>query len=155
MRLREINSAQVAERAGFDKSQLTKWSQGKQVSPRLARETAVALNAPILEAFIAAGYLLPEDANVEIVERPIQSLSDDELLNEVLNRMKGMRDALEAAAESSTPDEGGQAKEALVAEQSNQRGRRASIHSDVGTKAKDAGVDGTQDGKQGHDLPGA
>lgn len=114
MRLREINSAQVAERAGFDKSQLTKWSQGKQVSPRLARETAVALNAPILEAFIAAGYLLPEDANVEIVERPIQSLSDDELLNEVLNRMKGMRDALEAATESSTPPESNKEQEVTL-----------------------------------------
>lgn len=81
----------------------------------------------------------------------LQDVHIDALLNEIRRRIH----ELEAATESSTPAEGGQAKEGLVPKQSNQRGRRASIDSDVGTKAKDAGVDGTQDGKQGHDLPGA
>lgn len=111
MALRKMNSTQVAERAGFNKSRMTDWSDGKAVSPKLARDTAKALNAPVLDAFVAAGYLEPEDTNAEVIEKPASSLSDDELLIAIDNRVKGLRNALEAATQSTTPTEVDEEKE--------------------------------------------
>lgn len=112
MTLRKVNSAQLASAAGYDKSLVTKWSQGKHVSPKLARDTALALNAPVLDAFIAAGYLTPEDTRAKVVERPIKLLSNEELLAEVGHRMKGARGGVADQTEPSASPEGDQGEEA-------------------------------------------
>lgn len=112
MRQREMTRDQVAERGGFNKSRMSEWSKGASVTPKLARDTALAMNAPVLDAFVAAGYLQPEDTQAQVVERPLRSLSDDELLNEVLERMKGLRHDLEAAETARASDEA-EAQEAL------------------------------------------
>lgn len=100
---RETNGAQVAAKAGYDKSLLTRWSRGSSPTPKMVRDTALALNAPVLDAFIAAGYLQPEDTTIEAIERPIGKLTDDELLAEVRHRMRGERRGLEVAPQSAAP----------------------------------------------------
>lgn len=127
MTLRKVNSAQLASAAGYDKSLVTKWSQGKHVSPKLARDTALALNAPVLDAFIAAGYLTPEDTRAKVVERPIKLLSNEELLAEVGHRMKGARGGVADQTEPSASPEGDQGEEATSAEELNQRARDLAI----------------------------
>ncbi|WP_349319037.1 helix-turn-helix domain-containing protein [Mycolicibacterium canariasense] len=57
------------------------------------------------------------------------------------------------AAESPASPEGNKNEEVLVV--ADQVDDGASIDADVGTKADDPGVDGTKDGEEGHDLPGA
>lgn len=111
MALRKMNGAQVAALAGFDKSRLTGWSRGGDVTPKLARDTAVALNAPVLDAFVAAGYLKPEDTTAEVIERPIKLLTDEELVAEVTRRLKEAQNVVEAqkkkraSREGSSPEE--------------------------------------------------
>jgi transcriptional regulator with XRE-family HTH domain len=105
LELRDTNAAQVAKKAGYDKAQLSKWRQGASVSPKLARDTALALNAPVLDAFIAAGYLRPEDTTAEVIERPVSELGDEELLAEVRQRMKGARHGVAGKAQSDASPE--------------------------------------------------
>lgn len=89
MALRELKASQVAERARFNKSRMTSWSEGRGPTPKLARDTALALGAPVLEAFVAAGFLEPADTD-QIVEvsRGLDGLSDEELLAEVARRLR-------------------------------------------------------------------
>ena len=54
----------------------------------------------MLEAFIAAGFLTPEEAGEQPSAPPsLASLDDDQLLREVRARMKGAKDAGDAEAE--------------------------------------------------------
>ncbi len=152
MRQREMTRDQVAERGGFNKSRMTEWSRGASVTPKLARDTALAMNAPVLDAFVAAGYLEPEDAQAEIIERPASSLSDEELINAVTDRVKELRNALEIAQKPATSPEGDKAKEALRPKNLKDRGGRSL---GFGQPTEDTTVDGTEDGEQGHDVPGA
>lgn len=148
MRQREMTRDQVAERGRFNKSRMTEWSRGASVTPKLARDAALALNAPVLDAFIAAGYLQPEDTQAQVVERPIRSLSDDELLNEVTERMKGMRNALETAAAAGAQTQAGRPEEAALYEAERDW---AAGWGDTPV-VEEPGMDRDKDGKKAHDL---
>ena len=74
---------------------VSRWfSQGSLPDPATAARLARSYDRPVLEAFVAAGFLTPEEAG----ERPsappsLVSLTDDELIEEVGRRMKELRDA--------------------------------------------------------------
>ena len=77
--------AAIAKRVGLGQSMISRWKVGR----------------PVLEAFIAAGFLTPEEAS-EIPSAPpsLASLDDDDLLAEVRRRMQGgQSDAGNAEAE--------------------------------------------------------
>lgn len=94
----------IADAAGVTPPQVSRWKTGKNRpdADKLAR-FARKYQRPPVEALVAAGYLTVEEA-AEVIEihRGADALTDEELLAEVQRRMKGMRNALEAAAATGT-----------------------------------------------------
>ena len=92
--------AAIAKRVGLGQSMISRWKVSVP-RPENAAAFARAYGRPVLEAFIAAGFLTPEEAS-EIPSAPpsLASLDDDELLAEVRRRMQGgQSDAGTAEAE--------------------------------------------------------
>ena len=97
----------IGEAAGLTASSVTRWASGAAPDPSSAAAFARAFGRPVLEAFIAAGYLTPEEAG----ERPakphaLAHYSDDELVDDIRRRLgeRGGTDALSAKArEKRTP----------------------------------------------------
>lgn len=82
--------AAIAKRAGVGQSMVSRW-QTSTPRPENVATFARAYDRPVLEAFVAAGFLTPEEAG----ERPsappsLASLTDDELIDEVRRRMTGV-----------------------------------------------------------------
>ena len=88
-------NAEIAKRAGVTGPSVSRWfSQGSLPDPATAARLARSYDRPVLEAFVAAGFLTSEEAG----ERPsappsLVSLTDGELIEEVSRRMKEGRDA--------------------------------------------------------------
>ncbi|GJJ22337.1 hypothetical protein MTY414_60100 [Mycolicibacterium mageritense] len=102
----KTNAAAVADKAGINKSTITKWRGGSQPRPSDLRMVANALGAPVLEAFLAAGYLKPGDTRMVVqVDRPLTQRSDEELVTEVNRRLKEARNVLENAAQQNASRE--------------------------------------------------
>lgn len=85
--------AAIAKRAGVGQSMVSRW-QTSTPRPENVAAFARAYDRPVLEAFVAAGFLTSEEAG----ERPsappsLVSLTDGELIEEVSRRMKEGRDA--------------------------------------------------------------
>lgn len=81
-------NAAIALAIGVTGSSVGRWAAGSLPDPTTAARLAREYGRPVLEAFVAAGYLTPEEAT----ERPtrlhsITSYSDDQLLEEVRRRM--------------------------------------------------------------------
>ena len=84
-------NAHIARAVGITPPSVGRWSKpGVGPDPAQAAAFARAYGRPVLEAFIAAGFLTPDEAG----ERPsappsLASLDDDDLLDEVRRRMHG------------------------------------------------------------------
>lgn len=83
----------IQDRTGIDASNFSRWKTGQTPRPVLVAQFARAYDRPVLEAFVAAGFLTPEEA----AERPtappsLAQLTDDQLLDEVRARMSEGRD---------------------------------------------------------------
>lgn len=80
---------QAAVRAGIDQSAISRWL--KTGTPGTAENVAAfarGYNRPVLEAFIAAGFLTEKEAKARPAGRPdFSQLSNDELLELVRARM--------------------------------------------------------------------
>ncbi|QOP65006.1 transcriptional repressor [Mycobacterium phage Firehouse51] len=99
-------AASIADKAGINKSTITKWRGGSQPRPGDLRMVANALGAPVLEAFLVAGYLKPGDTRKVVqVDRPLDQRSDEELVAEVNRRLKEARNVMETAQTTRTPRE--------------------------------------------------
>lgn len=80
----------VAERTGVSEPNVSRWKNSGQ-TPRAEHVAAFArsYHRPVLEAFIAAGFLTPEEARARPAAAPDYSqLSNDELLKLVRERMR-------------------------------------------------------------------
>ena len=86
--------AKIAEAVGITAPSVSRWGKGSNPDPAQAAAFARAYNRPVLEAFIAAGFLSPEEAGEKPSAPPsLASLGDDELIAEVVRRMRrGGRD---------------------------------------------------------------
>lgn len=84
-------NARIAESVGITPPSVGRWSKpGARPDPVQAAAFARAYGRPVLEAFIAAGFLTAEEAGERPTAPPsLATLSDDELLAEVRRRMEG------------------------------------------------------------------
>ncbi|WNM74604.1 immunity repressor [Mycobacterium Phage Radiance] len=108
----ETTAAAVADKAGINKATISKWRGGSQPRPSDLRMVANALGAPVLEAFLAAGYLKPGDTKKIVqVDRPLNKRTDEELVKEVTRRLQEARNVMETAQTTRTPREARQDQE--------------------------------------------
>jgi len=79
----------IAAKAGIDQSTVSRWKSSK--SPGKAENVAAfarAYERPVVEAFVAAGFITGEEAGERPAAAPsLDDLTDDELLAEVRRRM--------------------------------------------------------------------
>lgn len=84
----EPNSA-IAKKLDISASSIGRWVSGG-VDPLRAAAFARAYNRPVLEAFVAAGFLTEDEARARIViDKTVgpQSLTDEQLVNEISRRL--------------------------------------------------------------------
>lgn len=94
-------NADIANKIGVTGPSIGRWKSGSHPDPGTAATLARAYDRPVLEAFIAAGFLTAEEAQARpTLEYDITRLDDDDLLKEVERRMKeGGHDAGQASAQ--------------------------------------------------------
>jgi transcriptional regulator with XRE-family HTH domain len=84
--------AEFARRTSVSASRLNAWKDGGTPTPDLVRMVAEAFNVPILEAYVHAEFLTPEEATgvAQIAPTPdMSALSDRALIRELERRLAG------------------------------------------------------------------
>jgi len=110
---RDKKPTKVALDAGLDRAIMSKWRGGQEAKADDVRRFVATLGAPVIEAFLAAGFLQLKDTQMTEVRRPVTAFGDNELIGEIQQRMKGLRDALAAASQQGTSGQAGQAQKNL------------------------------------------
>jgi hypothetical protein len=103
------DQATIARKVGVQQSMISRWRTSVP-RPENAAAFARAYGRPVLEAFIAAGFLTSEEAGEQPSAPPsLASMDDDDLLDEVRARMKGERgwSATGSSEDDDNPDDGG------------------------------------------------
>jgi DNA-binding transcriptional regulator YdaS (Cro superfamily) len=104
----------VGRKIGVNGSTINRWRNGSRPGkPAEVAALAAVYGGNVLEAFVAAGFLTPEQAKVPPKARPDwDSVSDDELLEQVATRLaqagggRGRPDADEARLSGTTDSPG-------------------------------------------------
>lgn len=79
----------IAERTGIDPTNVTRWKAGQVPKPAFVATFARAYGRPVLEAFIAAEFLTPEEAKARPAKQPdLTQLTNRQLLELVASRMR-------------------------------------------------------------------
>ncbi|MDY7528484.1 MULTISPECIES: helix-turn-helix transcriptional regulator [unclassified Cryobacterium] len=94
----DARPAAIADRAGFDKSNITRWKQGAMIQPSFAVKFARAYGRPVVEALAACGLITPEDAALHEVKVGVSDLTDRQLLEELSARLDRLQAAVVAKA---------------------------------------------------------
>ena len=143
----------VAAAAGVTAPTVSRWSRREQgVDPRAAATFARTNGRPVLEAFVAAGFLTPEEANETPTATPsLGSLTDEQLLHEVRRRMShatpttldSRRPDREHAApsEDAEPRQWAAHSEQTAPQQSANRRQRRREWDELGEGSQDTGSD--------------
>jgi hypothetical protein len=77
----------IADRTGISQSSIGRW-QSSEPKVSNVRAFAEAYDRPVLEAFVAAGWLTQKEANLIHAPIDLTKLTDDELLEEIRRRMR-------------------------------------------------------------------
>lgn len=89
--------ARIGARIGVTGPSIGRWSKGALPDPSTAAAFAREYGRPVLEAFVAAGFLTAEEAKQRPSQRhSITAYDDDELVKDISRRLtqrKGERDA--------------------------------------------------------------
>jgi len=80
--------SEIARRLRVDQSTVSRWKGGVPGKPENVVRFAREYRRPVLEAFVAAGFLTTEDANATVTVPDIGQLSAADLLAEVRRRMR-------------------------------------------------------------------
>lgn len=87
----DVQYKEIADRAGFDKSNVTRWKQGANADPLFVVKFARAYGRPVAEALVASGLITSQEASVTEVRVGIQdaldSASDEELIDALRRRL--------------------------------------------------------------------
>lgn len=135
-------NAAIAERIGVSAPSVSRWKDGHP-DPARARDFAKAYGRPVLEAFIVAGFLTPEEADEQPAGRlnPAE-MDDEELIAEIWRRFKeGGPDGRQPEAEKMIMTDGGadgESGEGGGPTLSGQIGRRIPLHGKARRRNKDA-----------------
>lgn len=84
---RDASQQAIAERTGIGQSSVGRWKTSEP-KPGNVRAFALSYGRPVLEAFVAAGFLNQREANLITPPLDLSGVDDDALLTEVRRRMK-------------------------------------------------------------------
>lgn len=78
----------IAERTHIDATNISRWKSGQNPRPDMVAQFARAYRRPVLEAFIAAGFLTADEAG-EIPSTPpsFDDITDEQLIAELTRRL--------------------------------------------------------------------
>ena len=93
---RSDSQAEIARRTGLDNSTVSRWLNPSPravigAAPATIRAFALAYERPVLEAFVHAGFLEPEEAGLHTGPVDWGQISDAEFLTEVERRLVVLR----------------------------------------------------------------
>ncbi len=82
---------EIADRAGFDKSALTRWKNGANADPLFVVKFARAFGRPVTEALAASGLITTEESGVTVVTagvaEALRDATNEQLLGELASRL--------------------------------------------------------------------
>lgn len=97
-----MTAKEVADRAGFDQSAMTRWKNGANADPRFVVQFARAFNQNVLLALAMAELITDEEADIHEVKIGVEEMTTQQLLEEVGRRIDNPQ-ARPAANTSSIP----------------------------------------------------
>lgn len=80
----------IADKAGLSQSAVNRWHTSTP-KPETVVALARAYDRPVLEAFVAAGFLSEDDAALNEIKASARDLSDEDLVAELQRRMAESR----------------------------------------------------------------
>lgn len=84
----DVQSKDIADHVGIDKSNVTRWKQGSRPAVEFVIKFARTYRRPVVEALAAGGYITDHEAQVREVKVGVAELSDAELARELLERIE-------------------------------------------------------------------
>jgi len=81
---------EIADKAGFDKSAISRWKNGLGADAAFVVKLARAYGRPPVEALTAAGIITDTEADLREVKIGLDDLSTEQLAAEVLRRVAGL-----------------------------------------------------------------
>ena len=110
-------NAKIGERVGVTGPSVGRWAKGSTAGPAQAAEFARQYGRPVLEAFVAAGFLTPQEAGERPASAPsLTELDDDDLLEEVGRRMR------RGGTDGATPEAGKKIRDVATGRQVAEKG---------------------------------
>lgn len=100
-----MTAKEVADRAHFDQSAMTRWKNGLNVDPKFAVQFARAFNQNVLHALAEAGLITEAEADLHEVKIGLDEVSTQQLLEELARRIDHAPSRRQRAPE---PDEAGE-----------------------------------------------
>lgn len=78
----------IAKKAGVDQSTVSRWLRGiGKIDPANAAALARAYHRPVIEAFVAADFIGPDEVDVQVTYTVVADPTDDELLELLRKRL--------------------------------------------------------------------
>lgn len=82
-----MTAKEVADRAGFDQSAMTRWKQGANADPRFVVQFARAFRQNVLLALVESELISSEEAGLHEVRIGVEEMSTHHLLEELAKRI--------------------------------------------------------------------
>ncbi|MDN4644978.1 helix-turn-helix domain-containing protein [Arthrobacter sp. PsM3] len=82
-----MSAKEVADRAHFDQSAMTRWKKGLNVDPKFAVQFARAFNQNVLHALAEAELITEDEADLHEVKVGLDEISTQRLLEELARRI--------------------------------------------------------------------
>lgn len=82
-----MTAKEVAVRAGFDQSAMTRWKNGLNADPKFVVQFARAFHQNVLLALAEAELITDEEAGIHEVKIGVEDMTTHELLEELAHRI--------------------------------------------------------------------
>lgn len=99
------NDTQLGAKVGLTASSVGRWERS---APKVesVRAFAIAYSRPVLEAFVAAGFLTSEQAAATVILQGVDSITDEQILAELGARLAAQREGAPHATQVQESQQG-------------------------------------------------
>lgn len=100
-----MTAKEVADRAGFDQSAMTRWKNGANADPKFVVQFARAFHQNVLLALAEAELITDEEANLHEVRTGVEEMTTQQLLEELARRIDNPQARSTQSASSTRRDQ--------------------------------------------------